>query len=142
MVQALLLAFILTSGAATAAPAGSAATTQPPERVVVSCDTGGTEILDRVCPILIDTLNRSVGGSALFVADDGPAGAASHVRLETTLAGKSMLRGRLYWRRGVSGTATPEPEVTLTVSDGELTEAAIGNFARALVKVSELPLGE
>lgn len=135
-----LLASILAVGSATVALSGSGATAQPPERVAVSCDTGGTEILDRVCPILIDTLNDSAGGTAVFVADDGAPGALL-VRLETTMAGNSMLKGRLYWRRG-DGEATLEPEVTLTVSDGSLTEAAIGNFARALVKVSELPLGE
>ena len=137
-----LLAFILAVGSATVALSGSAAMAQPPERVVVSCDTGGTEILDRVCPILIDTLNDSAGGSAVFVADDGAAGAPLHVRLETTMAGNSMLKGRLHWRHRRDGEAIRGPEVTLTVSDGSLTEAAIGNFARALVKVSELPLGE
>lgn len=135
-----LLAFILAVGSATVTLSGSGATAQPPEHVAVSCDTGGTEVLDRVCPILIDTLNDSASGSAVFVADDGAPGAL-HVRLETTLAGNSMLKGRLYWRRG-DGEAIRGPEVTLTVSDGSLTEAAIGNFARALVKVSELPLGE
>lgn len=109
------------------------------DRVAVSCDTEGTEVLDQVCTILIGRLNEAGDGEMAFVADNGATSAAIHVRLETVLASRSSLSGRLHWRQGRDGVATAAPEVTLTVSDGELTTRSVGNFARALIEVSELP---
>lgn len=134
-------ATILLLATAILMPAWGDSMSQRPDLVAVSCDTEGTEVLDKVCPILIDALNEAGHGDVTFVADNGTMTAAIHVRLETVMAGRSVLSGRLHWRRGRDGEETAEPEVTLTVSDGELTTWTVGNFARALIKVSELPTG-
>lgn len=134
-------AVILVLGTALLVPAwADSMSRRADERVAVSCDTEGTEVLDQVCTILIGRLNESGDSEMDFVADDGATSAAMHVRLETVLASRSSLSGRLHWRQGRDGEATVAPEVTLTVSDGELTPRSVGKFARALIDVSELPI--
>lgn len=146
---ALLVACIVALGGlgmtGPAASMGAKNTAQQMARPVIalSCPAKATQFSDALCEALFQQLHQIAPRSIVRRGQDlAPVSGSLLVELSVGAPSRTALPARLRWKSASSGGWETGPEMTLSVSDAELSASMMPRLARDLLQISALPLAD